>query len=96
MLLESFEGIIRLFPCWDRSDNASFKGLRAFGAFVIDGSLDESGISARILSEKGRLLRLEKPGEGYTAVTGNKKYVLTEDVTDIPTSPGDVITVTKN
>ena len=96
MLLESFEGIIRLFPCWDRSDNASFKGLRAFGAFVIDGSLGESGISARILSEKGRLLRLEKPGEGYTAVTGDKKYVLTEDVTDIPTSPGDVITVTKN
>ena len=93
MLLQSYEGILRLFPNWDRSLDASFRGLRAYGAFVVDARLEDGGIHADVLSEKGRLLRLEKPGEGYAVIRDGKSIPLSEPVTDIETRPGEILTV---
>ena len=36
MLLQSYEGVIRPFPVWDKTKNARFRGLRANGAFLIN------------------------------------------------------------
>ena len=93
MLLQSYEGILRLFPCWDRSEDASFRGLRAYGAFLVDARLENGEIRAVILSEKGRLLRLEKPGDGYAVIRDGMSIPLSEPVTDIETRPGEILTV---
>ena len=92
MLLQSHEGILRLFPCWDGTD-VSFHGLRANGAFLVDGSMEDGEIHAQIRSERGRTLVLEKPGEGYRVVKGSLSIPLIDEVTEIPTEAGDVLTV---
>ncbi len=54
MLMQSHEGVIRLFPCWDNSD-ASFENLRADGAFLVSAQLkNEELTSLEIKSLKGR------------------------------------------
>lgn len=60
MLLQSYEGIIRLFPCWDISSDASFENLRADGAFLVSASLENNRIaSLRITSLQGRVCKVE-------------------------------------
>lgn len=55
MLMQSYEGIIRLFPCWSRKDDASFENLRADGAFLVSSELKKGKIaSLRIKSLAGR------------------------------------------
>ncbi|MBQ3706935.1 MAG: hypothetical protein II889_03405 [Clostridia bacterium] len=93
MLLQSYEHILRLFPSWDRSRDASFHGLRAYGAFVVDGVLKDGEIRAEILSEKGMPLRLESPGEGYCVLRGGEEIALGGGITEIETVPGERLTV---
>ncbi len=63
MLMQSFEGIIRLFPCWDRKSNASFENLRADGAFLVSSSLENGKISSlKIKSLAGRRCTVESDG----------------------------------
>jgi len=75
MLLQSYEGIIRLFPVWDKKQNVRFHGLRANGAFVIDASLENGRISADILSEQGMPLVVEIPYGGGTLVREDGKQI---------------------
>ena len=95
MLLQSHEGVLRLFPCWDRSADASFFGLRAYGAFVVRATLENGEITARILSEKGGPLRIEKPGEGYAVYKNGAAVTLDSPVTVVDTAPGETLTVRK-
>ncbi len=60
MLMQSHEGIIRIFPCWNRKMSASFENLRADGAFLVSSELkDEKIISLKIKSLKGRKCNVE-------------------------------------
>ncbi len=60
MLLQGYEGVIRLFPCWDKKSDASFKNLRADGAFLVSAELkDEKIISLKIKSIKGRICNVQ-------------------------------------
>ncbi|MBR5263020.1 MAG: hypothetical protein IKV49_04275, partial [Clostridia bacterium] len=60
MLLQSHEGIIRLFPCWDINSDASFENLRADGAFLVSASLENKRLaSLRITSLQGRPCTVE-------------------------------------
>ena len=94
MLLQSYEGILRLFPVWDRSRDASFHGLRAVGAFVVDGGVKDGKITASILSERGRTLTVEAPAEGYTLVTGDGRRIpLTETFTTVETAVGERLAI---
>lgn len=59
MLMQSQDGVIHLFPVWDRHQPASFEGLRADGAFLVSaacagGRIDE----LRIRSEQGGVCRI--------------------------------------
>ncbi len=55
MLMQSYEGIIRLFPCWDKKSDASFENLRADGAFLVSAELKgERVCSLSIKSLMGR------------------------------------------
>lgn len=67
MLLQSHDGVIRLFPNWDRRKRAGFKRLRGVGAFLVDANFNpqQPRISqVRIVSEKGRRCTIENPFPG--------------------------------
>jgi hypothetical protein len=62
MVLQSYEGIVRIFPNWNHNKDASFDNLRAYGAFVISSSIKKGKIEyVKILSEKGRSCIMENP-----------------------------------
>ena len=63
MLLQSYSGTVRLFPAVPASwKNAGFYQLRAEGAFLVSAQKkDGHVIRVAIQSEKGGLLKLEKP-----------------------------------
>ena len=55
MLLQGYEGIIRLFPCWDKASSAKFKNLRADGAFLVSAEMKNAQIcDVKIQSLQGR------------------------------------------
>lgn len=80
MLLQSHDGVIRLFPNWDRTRDAEFRRLRAVGAFLVEaryraatGRVDR----VRIVSERGGRCVVQSPfaGPAFTVIredTGRK------------------------
>lgn len=63
MLLQGHEGVIRLFPCWNRKSAASFENLRADGAFLVSAALENGQIaSLKIKSLTGRKCTVECDG----------------------------------
>ncbi len=64
MMLQSQEGIIRLFPVWPRQSHpdASFRDFWAYGAFRVSAELRQGMVqSVRIRSLKGSPLRVQNP-----------------------------------
>ncbi|MBR5562243.1 MAG: hypothetical protein IKW12_03745 [Clostridia bacterium] len=62
MLMQSYEGVIRIFPCWNKKMNASFENLRADGAFLVSSELRNGKISSlEIKSLMGRKCVVECP-----------------------------------
>lgn len=73
MLLQSYSGTVRVFPAIPATwRDASFKGQRAEGAFVVSAERKDGRVrSVEIVAEAGGPLRLENPfGEGGYIVTG--------------------------
>ncbi len=65
MLMQSYEGVIRVFPNWNRNRNASFRQLRAYGAFLVSSELKDGRVtSVKLYSEKGRPCQLINPWPG--------------------------------
>ena len=65
MLLQSHEGVVRLFPVWPEEQDARFGGLRAVGALLVSAELKAGLISGvRIHSERGRDCTVENPWPG--------------------------------
>ena len=65
----SQEGFLRFFPAWPLGEAASFRGLRASGAFLVNASIDTagtvSGVSLR--SEAGGRCEFLSPWAGAAA-----------------------------
>lgn len=62
MALQSYEGIVRIFPNWDKSIDCEFKNLRADGAFSVSAKITGGKIEyIKIKSEQGRRLKLQNP-----------------------------------
>lgn len=95
MLLQSYEHVLRFFPNWNPQSPASFRGLRAFGAFVVDGSIRDGVMEAVIRSEKGKTLRVEYPAPGYVLYRGEERIPLTDPITTVETAAGDVFHLIK-
>lgn len=96
MLLQSYEGIIRLFPAWDKKKDAKFKSLRAFGAFLVNGALKDGTIYAEIFSEQGMPLTLESPGSGYVLIMGDgRRLPVCEESITVNTKKGETVVLTK-
>jgi len=45
MLLQSYEGLIRVFPNWLLNKDAGFKTLRAYGAFLVSSEIKNNIVS---------------------------------------------------
>lgn len=68
-LMQSWDGIIRLFPNWNSGHRASFHNLRAKGAFLVSASYAEGKvISARFFSETDNLLKFYHPAPGQQII----------------------------
>jgi len=65
MLLQSYEGVIRVFPCWPKSQPARFENLLGAGAFLVSSAIHD-GVpeSVTITSEKGRDCTVQNPWPG--------------------------------
>jgi len=54
MMLQSWDGALRIFPAWPRDLNARFENLRAEGAFLVSAAWSKGEVtSLEILSERG-------------------------------------------
>ena len=93
MLLQGFEGMIRVFPAWPLTQDASFEKLRTWGAFLVSAER-KAGIipSVKILSEKGRDCNVENPWPGkLVRITseGNPDKILKGRLLTFKTNAGE-------
>ncbi|MDR1372910.1 MAG: hypothetical protein LBJ17_07345 [Dysgonamonadaceae bacterium] len=85
-LMQSYDGTIRLYPNWDKSQDAEFSTLRAVGAFLVSSRLASGNVEyVNILSEKGQICRLKNPW-------GNAAVRITRNGTPAETLNGDLLT----
>ena len=77
MLLQSWNRIIHMFPNWPKRISASFKDLRAQGAFLVSAAWENGKtVSAEIVSEKGLSCHLFSPWpNGFTVKDSKGKEV---------------------
>ena len=96
MAMQSHEGILRLFPVWDKSLNASFRCLRADGAFLVSSSISGGKIGkTEILAEKGGKLTIENPFTACRITRGGRSEVITEKIFSLATEPGETVIITE-
>ena len=97
MMMQSYEGIIRIFPNWDRTIDGSFFNLRAYGAFLVSSSIAGGEIrELNLLSEKGRRCVVENPWPGRTVqlmLNGKVKKTLKGDTLSFRTREGRTYTL---
>ncbi len=95
MLLQSHEGILRLFPVWPKNRDAQFHTLRAYGAFLVSAAIEDSLVKdVVIVSEKGRSCLVQNPWPGTRVqliVNGKPIKTLDGERLSFNTSPGDRI-----
>jgi len=95
MLLQSYDDVMILFPYWKKA--ASFKKLRAKGAFLVSAEQNEDIKNISIFSEKGNTCKMVNPWPEssptiYTTFRGTKKqvdYVKQGNILSFRTSPGE-------
>ena len=96
-LLQSYDGTLRLFPNWPLDRAASFRTLRAVGAFLVSASCADGTVgSVDVTSEVGGTLRLANPWDGPVlcrSPVGERH--LDGDVLTVETAPGDTLTFGK-
>lgn len=62
MLLQSYEGVVRVFPVWPKENAASFDRLRSYGAFLVSSACSKGEVEyVELFSEKGRPCQMENP-----------------------------------
>lgn len=65
MMCMGHQDIVRIFPVWPRSMDASFHDIRVEGAFLVSASMKDGQIGeVTLVSEKGRDLTLLNPWKG--------------------------------
>lgn len=93
MMMQSYEGVIRIFPNWDASMNGSFRDLRAYGAFLVSSSIKDGQIQkVCIKSEKGRPCKIQNPWPGHSVTIYKNRKVWKkkkDDLLQFKTSEGD-------
>jgi hypothetical protein len=92
-LLQSYDGVLRLFPNWPRDVDASYRTLRAAGAFLVSARLYD-GVVAEVdlISEVGGEVRIELPwSAGGHLVSDGTIQRLEPGIARLTTTPGQVL-----
>lgn len=92
-LMQSYDGVIRLFPNWSADKDARFYDLRAVGAFLVSSELKDGKVQqVKIYSEAGKTLRMILPWEnGATVETKDGKQKLNGGEVEISTSKEETL-----
>ncbi len=70
MMLQSWDGALRVFPAWPKGVDARFENLRAEGAFLVSAAWSQGRLaSLEVFSEKGAACRVYAPWPGGLKVT---------------------------
>ena len=94
-MLQSYTGVIRLFPNTKNLGPAKFRDLRAAGAFLVSASWNGRSVAdVSILSEKGSPLRLVSPWPKLK-VTPAVEIKYEGETAVIPTRAGQRYTITR-
>ena len=77
MMLQSWDGALRIFPAWPKNLDARFETLRAEGAFLVSATWSKGKVTALSLrSEKGSPCKLDSPwSKGVRVTDSNGKEV---------------------
>ncbi len=69
MMLQSWDGVIRVFPAWPSQVDVAFKTFRAEGAFLVSAAWKGGSVqSVTIASEAGKRCRVANPFDGEVSV----------------------------
>ncbi|MGH9692611.1 MAG: glycoside hydrolase family 95-like protein, partial [Bryobacteraceae bacterium] len=95
-LLQSYSGVIRLFPNTTNLGPVQFRHLRAAGAFLVSAAWDGKRVSgAEILSERGRTARFVDPWPNHkmrvSRADGGQEVVVRNkgEMAEFETRPGE-------
>ena len=95
MLLQSFQGVIRVFADWPSMSDAKFAGLRVYGGFLVASRMTSGTVPyVMITSEMGGTFTLASPwGQGQLAVYRNGQNAPSRSgsTLTVQTCPGDVV-----
>jgi alpha-L-fucosidase 2 len=70
MMLQSWDGALRIFPAWPRDQDARFESFRAEGALLVSAAWSKGKVvSLQVFSEKGSACRLYVPWNEGMKVT---------------------------
>ncbi len=73
-MMQSYNGIIRLFPNWPEDKNGQFRTLRAAGGFLVSSSIKNGSVEAfNVKSENGGILNFYNPWDTKIRVISNGK-----------------------
>ena len=94
MVMQSFEGVLRLFPCWNLKNDVSFRNFRADGAFLVSADLTNGVMRAEIVSALGGTLVIEPPAFGaYVVVQNGKRLPFGNGDMTLSTAVGETLTI---
>lgn len=96
MVLQSFEGIVRIFPDWDRHTDCKFRTLRTDGAFLVSSEIKDGQIKyVEIKSEAGETLKLQNPFKKAKITVDGETFETADREVTIPTNAGSKIYITE-
>ncbi|MFN8443313.1 MAG: hypothetical protein U0175_21230 [Caldilineaceae bacterium] len=92
-LLQSYNGVIRLFPNWDLQRRAEFHTLRAVGAFLVSAACELGDVQwVEIVSEAGEMLRIIVPWESGAQVNASEReFAVGSGPVEITTKQGETV-----
>lgn len=74
MMLQSHNGLIRVFPVFPVRQQASFYRLRTFGAFLVSSAISNGQVQPVVIeSEQGRDCRIRNPWPGKVVTVHHAK-----------------------
>jgi len=97
MLLQSYQGVLHVFPDWPKDSDARFGQLRAYGAFLVSSEIAQGEVKSLLIeSEKGRPCTLQNPWPGKRlelSRNGGKPERMSGSTVTFKTSPGERISI---
>ncbi|MCC7498734.1 MAG: hypothetical protein IT160_14225 [Bryobacterales bacterium] len=89
-MLQSYAGVLRLFPNTCNLGRARFRDLRAVGAFLVSSSWDGRQVGpVDLFSEMGTRVRLVNPWPGNVVLVNRSRAISRAGMIEFDTQPGE-------